>query len=30
LHELANQLDMACDKLTMLADYFGVTKGGEA
>lgn len=28
LHELANQLDMACDKLTMLADSFGVTKGG--
>lgn len=28
LHELANQLDLACDKLTMLADTFGVTKGG--
>lgn len=29
LHELANQLDCACDKLAMLADAFGVTKGGE-
>ena len=29
LHELANQLDMGCDKLAMLADTFGVTKGGE-
>ena len=27
LHELANQLDFACDKLAMLADTFGVTKG---
>ena len=30
LHELANMLDCACDKLAMLADTFGVTKGGEA
>jgi hypothetical protein len=29
LHEFANQLDIACDKLTMLADSFEVTKGGE-
>jgi hypothetical protein len=29
LHELANQLDLACDKLTMLADSFGVTKGSK-
>lgn len=28
LHELANMLDWACDKLAMLADTFGVTKGG--
>lgn len=29
LHELANQLDMGCDKLAMLADTFGVTRGGD-
>lgn len=29
LHELANQLDMACDTLALVADTFGVTKGGE-
>lgn len=29
LHELANILDYVCDKLTMLADAYGVTKGGE-
>lgn len=28
LHELANQLDMACDTLALVADTFGVTKGG--
>lgn len=27
LHELANQLDMACDTLALVADTFGVTKG---
>ena len=29
LHELASHLDVACDKLIMLADTFGVVKGGE-
>ena len=29
LHELANQLDLGCDKLAMLADTFGVTRGGD-
>lgn len=29
LHELASHLDVACDKLAMLADAFGVVKGGE-
>ena len=29
LHELANQLDMACDTLALVADTFGVTKGGK-
>lgn len=27
LHELANLLDLACDKLCLLADAFGVVKG---
>lgn len=29
LHELASHLDVACDKLAMLADTFGVVRGGE-
>lgn len=29
LHELASLLDLACDKLAMLADTFGVVRGGE-
>jgi len=29
LHELASHLDVACDKLTMLADAFGVVRGEE-
>lgn len=29
LHELANQLDVACDRLCLCADGCGVTKGGE-
>ena len=29
LHELANLLDLACDKLCLLADACGVQRGGE-